>query len=60
MNASTPSAFPNGRAPADDVIDTLFFFIFNQPKAAVTDGVDANDVPFIGTFPFLAPPQQAP
>ena len=60
VNASVPSAYPNGRAPSDDVIDTLFFFIFNQPTTPVTDSVDANDVPFSAAFPYLASPQQAP
>ena len=40
----------------DDVIDTLFFFIFNQ--VPVSDMVDANDKAFLDEFPFLAPPPQ--
>lgn len=48
--------FPNGRAPADDVIDTLLFFIFNQTP--VSDGVDANDRVFGNMFPYLADPWQ--
>ncbi|HMV82780.1 MAG TPA: DUF4331 family protein [Blastocatellia bacterium] len=50
------AAFPNGRRPADDVIDTILFFIANQTKFG--DNVNANDVPFRDTFPFLAPSQQ--
>ena len=60
FDPSIPSKFPNGRAPADDVIDTLLFFIFNQPAdpATASDGVPANDVPFLPAFPYLAPPHQ--
>lgn len=50
------AAFPNGRRLGDDVIDTIFFFIANQN--ALSDNVNANDVPFRDTFPFFAPPQQ--
>lgn len=53
---SVPVGYPNGRALADDVIDTLFFFIFNQ--TGVTDLVGANDKSFLSTFPYLAEPHQ--
>ena len=56
IDVSAPSGFPNGRALTDDVIDTLFFFIFNQ--VAVGDGVTGNDTDFLDTFPYLAPPWQ--
>lgn len=58
IDTSEPMAYPNGRAPADDVIDTLFFFIFNQTDTP--DGVDANDKAFLDVFPYLADPHQAP
>ena len=58
VNLREPPGFPNGRRPEDDVIDTLLFFIFNQ--TVVTDGVNANDRPFLPAFPYLAPPQQPP
>ena len=60
FDPSLPSRFPNGRALSDDVVDTLLFFIFNQPSDASTasDGVSANDVPFLTTFPYVAPPHQ--
>lgn len=51
-----PTSYPNGRGPSDDVIDTLFFFIFNQ--VPVNDGVFNNDAGFLANFPFLAPPFQ--
>jgi len=46
--------FPNGRRLADDVIDTILFFVANQNTLG--DSVPANDVAFRDTFPFLAPP----
>ena len=56
FSAAQPSGFPNGRGLPDDVIDTLLGLILGDPS--IGDGVDANDVPFAGEFPFLAPPQQ--
>lgn len=50
------AGFPNGRRLADDVIDTIFFFIANQNTFG--DGVNANDLSFTNTFPFLAPAHQ--
>jgi hypothetical protein len=51
------ASFPNGRRLQDDVIDILLKIITN---GALTTGdqVNANDVPFGDTFPFLAPTQQ--
>jgi hypothetical protein len=51
------AAFPNGRRLQDDVIDTLLNIITN---GAITtgDNVNANDLPFADTFPFLAQSQQ--
>ena len=57
LDLTQPIGYPNGRDPDDDVIDTLLFFIFNQ--VAVSDGVAANDAPFLDVFPFLANPFQA-
>ncbi|HXG58700.1 MAG TPA: DUF4331 domain-containing protein [Thermoanaerobaculia bacterium] len=56
--------FPNGRRLADDVTDIELRVVagvllpdFNKsPNNAITDGVDANDAPFSGTFPYLAAP----
>jgi hypothetical protein len=66
--------FPNGRRPQDDVIDTIVTIINNcQPvtitaspgddcqkglTVGVVDGASANEVAFLDTFPFFAPPQQ--
>jgi hypothetical protein len=49
------SHFPNGRALADDVTDTLLTVACNS-GAAIGDGVAANDKPFTTTFPYLASP----
>ena len=66
LNTSTPSGFPNGRLLADDVTDvslramaggTAFTPAFNHsPNNILTDGVDANDRPFLTSFPYVAPP----
>lgn len=49
------SKFPNGRALIDDVTDTLLTVACNN-GSAISDGVDANDLPFTTTFPYLASP----
>ena len=51
------AGFPNGRRLRDDVIDTELFIITNGLVTA-GDHVNANDVAFRNTFPFLAPSQQ--
>jgi Domain of unknown function (DUF4331) len=53
----TGAGFPNGRRPADDVVD-LFLFLVSNGGITTGDNVNANDVPFTNTFPFFAPPQQ--
>lgn len=60
------AGFPNGRRPADDVVDialqamagaTPFTPEFNKaPNNQLGDGVDANERPFMDTFPYLAAP----
>jgi hypothetical protein len=57
---STPNyaGFPNGRRYGDDVVDTEFFFIANQPPGGLTDNANQNEQPFLSAFPFLAPPHQ--
>ncbi len=66
LNTSTASAFPNGRLLTDDVTDTeiralagatAFTPDFNiSPNKDLGDGVNANDRPFTGSFPYLAAP----
>jgi hypothetical protein len=58
--------FPNGRRLADDVVDISLRVVagvlvqgYNkQPNNMLTDGVDANEVPFLSTFPYAALPWQ--
>jgi Domain of unknown function (DUF4331) len=61
------AGFPNGRRPADDVVDIELRALaggtpltpdFNKaPNNELGDGVDKNDVPLRNTFPYLADPQ---
>lgn len=50
---SKPAAFPNGRALEDDVVD-----IVGDSRVLANDSPfpATNDVPFLTTFPYLAPP----
>ncbi|MDQ3431927.1 MAG: DUF4331 domain-containing protein [Actinomycetota bacterium] len=62
--AGQSDGFPNGRRLVDDVVDislravaggTPFTPDFNtSPNNALSDGVDANDLPFLEHFPYLA------
>jgi hypothetical protein len=49
------SHFPNGRALADDVTDTLLTVACNS-GSPIGDAVDKNDKAFTATFPYLASP----
>lgn len=55
VNDTAPPGFEflNGRQLADDVIDLELALVTNG--AVVTDCIDANDVPFSSSFPYLAP-----
>jgi hypothetical protein len=57
---STPNyaGFPNGRRPGDDVVDTVLFFVANQPAGGFTDNANVNEVPIPNTFPFFPAPHQ--
>ena len=46
--------FLNGRRPANDVIDAELSLLTNGN--ITTDGVNANDSPFLASFPYLAGP----
>jgi len=60
------AGFPNGRRVSDDVVDidlravaggTPFTPAFNVfPNNALSDGVSANDVPYLERFPYLGVP----
>ncbi len=64
--AGQNDGFPNGRRLVDDVTDielravaggTPFTPAFNVfPNNALTDGVDANDVEFLTSFPYVGSP----
>ena len=56
IDLSQPSAFLNGRKPADDVITGELHLIFGSNAALNDDHVDGNDTPFLTTFPYLAGP----
>ncbi len=57
MDLSKPDGFPNGRKLQDDVIDTELQLAFNQTLGGgFGDGVNKNDVPFLGKFPFVGEP----
>ncbi|WP_049762469.1 DUF4331 family protein [Erythrobacter litoralis] len=69
INPSLPAGFPNGRKPADPVIDITLAAILldidaDGQSAATFAGIPlnppANDVAFPSGFPFLAPPQGNP
>jgi hypothetical protein len=53
------AGFPNGRRLGDDVTDIELRVIAGAlvgNNVPLGDGVDHNDVPFLGTFPYVAPP----
>jgi Domain of unknown function (DUF4331) len=61
------AGFPNGRRLTDDVVDIELQALagatpltpkFNKkPNNTLGDGVNANDVPFLKSFPYVASPQ---
>ena len=59
------AGFPNGRRLTDDVVDIELRVVagvlvsgFNvAPNNQLGDGIDANDMPFLPYFPYVAPPQ---
>ncbi len=55
INFAQPVQFPNGRRLEDDVIDIALGLVLNRGGGAgVSDGVSANDVAFLTTFPYMA------
>ena len=54
IDTSIPTGFLNGRTLDDDVIDTALNVV--SMGAIPSDCVDANDVAFLATFPYLADP----
>ena len=68
LNTGTKSGFPNGRTLSDDIVDTELQVLagatdFSKefkiaPNNALGDGVNANDKPFLTSFPYVAGPNQ--
>jgi hypothetical protein len=56
LTGATPTAC-GGRTLDADVIDDTLTVLVSGGASPVSDGVDANDVPFLNNFPFLAEPQ---
>lgn len=56
FDTSRPAAFPNGRALEDDVVSIIAAFGQNILSTDFPCPA-ANDVPFLDSFPYLAPPQ---
>jgi hypothetical protein len=59
--ASDSAGFPNGRRLADDVTDIALRVVGGVlvgNDLPLGDGVDANDLPFLSTFPYVAPPHE--
>ena len=54
IDTSSAAGFLNGRRLDDDVIDAELALV--SGGALTTDFVDANDLPFLPGFPYLAPP----
>jgi hypothetical protein len=61
FDTSRPAAFPNGRALADDVVDRMCSLAGEcRVLSSENPSPTANDVRFLDTFPYLAPPHPAP
>ena len=61
IDFSNPVQFPNGRTLTDDVIDAAVGLILNRGNVlgggpGVGDAINGNDVAFMSSFPWLAPP----
>jgi hypothetical protein len=57
--AGDNAGFPDGRRLADDVTDIELRVVagfLKGNKVPLGDGVDQNDVPFLDSFPYVAPP----
>jgi hypothetical protein len=58
FDTANAGGFLNGRQLANDVIDAELNLL--SAGAVTGDGVNANDAPFLGVFPYLAPPNLIP
>jgi hypothetical protein len=64
FNVNSQNGFDslNGRRPQDDVIDKELNVLTNNNASGndfISDSVPSNDVQFLTTFPFFAPPHAA-
>jgi hypothetical protein len=59
LDVLSPSGFPNGREPTDDVIDLVVDIPGGTLPGEGPEFPTANDVPYLPTFPYLAPPHPA-
>lgn len=57
LDTTSTAGFPNGRKPADDVIDTVISLVTNG-GITTGDHVNGNDVSFEPIFPYLGKPHQ--
>ena len=62
IDFANPVQFPNGRQLDDDVMDAVLGLVLNRGDplgagAGIPDNINANDVAFLGTFPYMAAPQ---
>jgi hypothetical protein len=61
--AGDNAGFPNGRRLTDDIIDVSLRVVegaLTGSKNTLGDGVDANEVPFQTSFPYMALPHAGP
>ena len=56
LDVTSLDNFPNGRRPESDFVDVALGLLSNG--AVTSDGLFANDVPFLDVFPFFAPPHR--
>lgn len=60
VNLSMPTAFPNGRAPGDDVVDVALSamagLLIPGNGTSVPDGVSSTGLNYLTTFPYLGDP----
>lgn len=54
LNTQLPSGFPNGRLPADDVVDTALQVVMQLD--GLGDGADVDPDLYIDAFPYLSTP----
>ncbi len=56
VDLSQPTAYLNGRGPADDVVTASLTLVFGPGTPVSDDNVDTNDKTLPTTFPYLATP----